>query len=317
MAEEDKRPTKIGQGKRQKLTVEEAGFRQGQGLASFRCGECFFYEQGKCRIVKANPSYGDVCNNFEPDRKGGMTSTQSPQALVRRSTIDHGGEKKKSMANLEDGVIAVGPLRKLVPVVRANKLLLITKVAEDKQTGIRRWFARASGIERDLFNERMSVVLFNDFINRVENRDEVPEPFSSKAWNGGLPYLGIAHYLDMSGLGIVGTTEQLYIDGDLLKARGQFKNSPVALAAYESIKADIEKNTPLEQRVRISIAFIDWAHDHEGKGGGNFKRRTLLDRCELCADGRGEKVYLAGQLVHLALTRIPAYTTATIELQEE
>lgn len=219
-------------------------------------------------------------------------------------------------SRLDEGVIAVGPLRRLVPVVRANKLLLITKVAEDKQTGVRRWFARASGIERDLYNERMSVVLFNDFINRVESRDEVPEPFSSKAWNGGLPYLGIAHYLDMGGLGIIGDTEQLYIDGDLLKARGTFKETPMALEAYKSIYDDIANNVPLEQRVRISIAFIDWAHNHEGKGGGEFKRRTLSDRCDLCADGRGEKVYLAGQLVHLALTRIPAYTTATIELQE-
>ena len=223
----------------------------------------------------------------------------------------------KSRYSLDEGVMVVGPLRQLVPVVRANKLLLITKVAEDKQTGALRWFARASGIERDLYNERMSVVLFDDFINRVERRDEVPEPFSSKAWNGGLPYLGIAHYLDMGGLGIVGTTEQLYIDGDLLKARGQFEKSPMALAAYKSIYDDIENNIPLEQRVRISIAFIDWAHNHEGDGGGEFKRRSLTDRCQLCADGRGEKVYLAGQLVHLALTRIPAYTTATIELEQE
>ena len=90
MAEEEKqseqpKPRKIGQGKRQKLTAEEAGFRRAQGLSGYRCGECFFYEQGKCRIVKVNPNYGDVCNNFNPNRKGNTTSTQSPQALVRRS----------------------------------------------------------------------------------------------------------------------------------------------------------------------------------------------------------------------------------------
>ena len=309
MAEEEKKrdQSKLGKGKREKLSPEEAGFRQGQGLASYRCGECFFYEQGKCRIVKVDPSYGDICNRFEPDRKGNMTATQSPQAQVRRG-------KKKSMA-LNESVLAGGPLRKTAQVVRADKHMLITKVARDKQTGVTRWVARASGIERDLYNERMSVVLFNDFINRAEAREEVPEPFSSKAWNGGLPYLGIAHYLDMDGLGIVGTTEQLFIDGDLLKAKGTFTDSPMAQAAYESIKVDIENNAPLEERVRISIAFIDWAHDHEGVGG--FERKTLTDRCQLCADGRGEKVYLAGQLVHLALTRIPAYTTATIELEQE
>ena len=206
-------------------------------------------------------------------------------------------------------------LRRLVPSIISTKYLLITKVAKDKQTGVIRWVARASGIERDLYNERMSVVLFNDFINRAVAREAVPEPFSSEAWNGGLPYLGIAHYLDMKGLGMVGNTEQLYLDGDLLKAKGTFEKSPMAQAAYESIKNDIDNNVPLEERVRISIAFIDWAHDHEGVGG--FERKTLTDRCELCADGRGEKIYLAGQLVHLALTRIPAYTTATIELAQE
>ena len=295
-----------GKGKREKLSAEEAGFRKGQGLASYQCGECFFYEQGKCRIVKVDPNYGDICNRFEPDRKGNMTSVQSPQAQVRRG---------KEEMSLNEAILDGGPLRKTALVVRADKHMLITKVARDKQTGVTRWVARASGIERDLYNERMSVVLFNDFINRAVARESVPEPFSSEAWNGGLPYLGIAHYLDMKGLGIVGTTEQLYIDGDLLKAKGVFEKSPIADAAYESIKADIENNVPLEERVRISIAFIDWAHDHEGVGG--FERKTLTDRCQLCADGRGEKVYLAGQLVHLALTRIPAYTTATIELEQE
>ncbi len=82
----EEKPKKIGHGKRPKLEIEEARFRKGQGLSGYQCGECFFYEQGKCRIVKVNPSYGDVCNNFEPDRKGGTTSTQSPRALVRRDT---------------------------------------------------------------------------------------------------------------------------------------------------------------------------------------------------------------------------------------
>jgi hypothetical protein len=71
----------------------------------------------------------------------------------------------------------------------------------------------------------------------------------------------------------------------------------------------------MEERVRISIAFIDWAHEHEGTG--EFTRKSLTDRCSLCADGHGEKVYKAGHLVHLALTRIPAYPTATIDLEEK
>ena len=213
----------------------------------------------------------------------------------------------------QKSLMTSGPFRKVVPGV-SQKHLFITKVSEDRQTGERRWFAKASGVERDLYDERMSLTLFKDFIKRVENRDEVPEAFSSKAWNGGLPYLGVAHYLDLGGLGMIGPTEQLWVDGNLLKAKGMFEDSPMADAAFESILADIANNIPLEERVRISIAFIDWGHEHEGEG--TFTRRSLTDRCKMCADGLGEKVYVAGHLVHLALTRIPAYPTATIELEE-
>ena len=217
----------------------------------------------------------------------------------------------KSMAAAE--FAAIGPLRRVMPVLR-TKSLLITKVAQDKQTGVRRWYAKASGVERDLYDERMSLDLFKDFIRRAEAREAVPEPFSSEAWNGGLPYLGVAHYLDLGGAGIVGRTAQLWLDGNLLKASGTFEGSPIAEAAFRSIDEDIKQDRPLEQRVRISIAFLDWAHDHEGSG--EFKRKSLTERCEMCSSGAGEKVYKAGQLVHLALTRIPAYPSATIELEE-
>ena len=367
-----------------KLEPSEAGFRDGEGIPGLQCGDCFFFESETCRIVNVSPNPGDTCGEFEPDRRGKMTSVQSPEAAVRRfdefgdypltyikrrkfdkktrmklaksgSALPHGGFPITSCGDVKNAIGAVGrakdraatiahikkrhaalscktklpvswksmapveyavsgPMRRIVPVLR-TKHLLITKVAQDKQTGERRWYARASGVERDLYNERMSVNLFADFIKRAEGRDEVPVPFSSEAWNGGLPYLGVAHYLDLGGKGIVGPTEQLWQDGNLLKARGTFRDTPMAKAAFKSIQEDIKNKTPLEERVRISIAFIDWAHDHEG--AGNFERKSLTDRCDMCASGKGEKVYKAGHLVHLALTRIPAYPTATIELEEK
>ena len=282
--------SKLGQttlGKtRKKLTPGEANFRQSAGLPNFRCGDCFFYEHGTCRVVAVEPNANDICDNFEPNTRGGMTSTQTSGATIARTDAE--------------------------PVL-SIKHLLITKVAEDRQTGEKRWFAKASGTEWDLYNERMSVELFRDFIKRAERRDAVPEPFSSKAWVGGLPYLGVAHYLDQDGFGIIGRTKQLWVDGNTLKARGEFEKSPIAQAAYESIHADIKNNVPLEQRVRISIAFLDWQHEHEGFG--SFSRKSLADRCELCSKGTGGKVYKAGHLVHLATTRIPAYPSASIELE--
>jgi len=207
---------------------------------------------------------------------------------------------------------------KMTPALKEKDIagldLIITRVSEDKQTGEKRWFAQASGVERDLYDERMSLDLFKDFIKRAEAREEVPLPFSSEAWNGGLPYLGVAHYLDLGGTGIAGDTTQIYVDGSYFKARGTFADNPLGEASYSAIKKDIQDDVPHDQRARVSIAFIDWAHEHEGHG--DFVRKSFEDRCEYCSQGLGEKIYKAGHLVHLALTRRPAYPQATIELEE-
>src|SRR3972149_2872250 len=281
--------------KQKKLSPSEAGFRRGAGIPEFRCGDCFFFENGNCRGVSVTPHPGDVCDEFEPNRRGHMTATEAPDVAVRRFDefgdyplayvqrrkfskeqreklaksghalpwggfpIENCGDvgnavraigrakdrgqtiahiKKwhgslgcktslpaewKSMAAAE--FAAIGPLRRVMPVLR-TKSLLITKVAQDKQTGVRRWYAKASGVERDLYDERMSLDLFKDFIRRAEAREAVPEPFSSEARNGGLPSLGVAHYLDLGGAGIVGRTAQLWLVGNLLKARGPLRGRP-------------------------------------------------------------------------------------------
>jgi hypothetical protein len=192
--------------------------------------------------------------------------------------------------------------------------MFITRVSEDKQTGVRRWYAVSSGTKWDLYKERMSVALYKDFIRRIEEKEPAPVPFASEAWNGGLPYLGVAHYLDMNGEAIVGPTDQVWIDGKLLKARGRFNQSPLGEASYNAIEKDRLTNRAQAERTRISIAFIDWAHDH-GKGRG-FTRKSLTDMCPLCEAGVGNKTYTKGQLVHLALTRRPAYPESSIEALE-
>jgi hypothetical protein len=161
----------------------------------------------------------------------------------------------------------------------------------------------------------MTIELFKDFIRRAESREPVPEQFSSEAWNGGLPYVGVAHYLDLNGFGIVGDTTQIYVDGAIFKARGTFRDTPMANAAFDAIKRDIAENVPNDQRIRVSIAFIDWSHKHEGHDV--FNRKSLFDRCEMCSEGLGEKMYIAGHLVHLALTRRPAYIETEIALEEK
>lgn len=263
-----------------KQTKEEAAFQEERGSLDWSCDGCKFYSAGTCEKVNVKPKPDDLCKLFEP--------------------------------RLDEGKVSAAEA--IVPGGIARVEMYITRVAKDPQTGLRRWFATASGVDRDLYGERMSTPLFKDFIRRIESREEPPEPFKSRAWNGGLPYLGVAHYLDLDGEGIVGPTDQAWVDGDILKARGTFAQTPLADAAYEAIRSDIEAKKPATDRVRISIAFIDWGHDHEGVGG--FTRKSLLDRCPHCDAKAGDKVYKAGHLVHLALTRKPAYLDTAIELEE-
>lgn len=292
-------------GTTRKYDPTEVNFRRKQGIPNFRCGDCAFYENRTCRIVAATDiDPDDVCDNFEALTVGNLPSFDATRPKNVKSPGTPVEERASSIR---------GPLRRVTPSIALTEMF-ITRVSEDRQSGIRRWFSSASGLERDLYDERMSVELFKDFIKRAEAREEVPTPFSSEAWNGGLPYLGVAHYLDLGGAGIVGPTDQLYLDGNVFKARGTFNDTPLGLAAFKAIKADIDGSTPMENRTRVSIAFIDWNHDHEGYGP--FMRKNMLERCDMCERGLGEKIYRAGHLVHLALTRRPAYPKAEIGLEE-
>ncbi|KKL05482.1 hypothetical protein LCGC14_2605600, partial [marine sediment metagenome] len=266
----------------EKPTKEEVSFREGGGIPQFECSACQNFESGFCRLLKLAVEPGDICDAFVENFKDGRKSNVKAQTEVLMRTVE-------------------------VP-------LFISRVSIDRQTGERRWYATASGIEKDLYKERMSVELYKDFINRIETRELAPEQFVSEAWTGGLPYLGIAHYLDLDGYGIIGPTDQVYIDGKILKMRGRFDSSELANKAYEAIQEDIKNGTDQNERIRVSIAFIDWSHNHEGVG--SFVRESLSQICPHCEEGVGEKIYMAGQLVHLALTRRPAYLDTDIALEE-
>jgi len=269
-----------------KLSPGEAGFRENQGVAGIRCGDCLFFEDSECRIVEGRIDEDDVCDQFEPNLKDGkMNAEQGTKVAVASSAPAMGGFD-----------------------------MWIYRVAESD--GVRKWYSTSSGVKKDLYGERMSAKLFDDFVERIDNPDaEVPMQFTSKAWNGGLPYLGVAHYLDLDGFGIVGKADTVWRDGNVLKMKGTFLDTPLANAAFEAIKQDrLEKRADTE-RVRVSIAFIDWGHNH-GKGRA-FARKSISDMCPYCEAGLGEKEYTAGQLVHLALTRRPAYPETEIVALEE
>jgi hypothetical protein len=260
-----------------KFTQSEAGFIEKGGVNALQCGECGNFKPGggACAIVKGKIDASDVCNFFDPAVfVGSMDSV-----FAKSKTID----------------------------------MFISKASEDPESGEKRWAAVASDTDLDAFNDRMSLELFSDFIERIDADEEVPSQFASEVWKGGMPYLGLAHYMDLDGAGIVGDPSSVYVDGNRLKSKGVFRDTPLGAAAFEAVKLDQKNGIDPDERIRISIAFIDWAHDH---GEEPFVRESLETDCDMCSEGKGDKIYKSGQLVHLALTRVPVNERTPIWLEE-
>jgi cation transport regulator ChaB len=208
----------------------------------------------------------------------------------------------------------------------SNFSMAITRTSYDKSTDTRRWKAVASDTDNDLYNDSMTLELFNDFMQRIETKEQPPKSFRSDFWSGGIPYLSISHYPDLSGKGVPGPVDAIYIDGrtdagrGMLKASGRFDDTPIGKECFKAISRDIEDKVPDDQKIRISIAFLDWMHRH--KSSGFVFDRTESDEiiCPECLEelitGKAEgKEFLKGHLVHLALTRVPVNTRTSMEVE--
>lgn len=193
----------------------------------------------------------------------------------------------------------------------------IVKASYDKaDNNPRRWRAVDSDIDSDLYDEKMSIELFKDFTDRIENNTPVPEEFKSviceDSWCGGMPYLSIAHYkAGEQAKNVSGKVEAIYIDGTRLKSKGILDDTPMGRKVFDALCDDLyrKKSGDIEHLpVRISIGFLDLVHKHVAEHGGQdftFTRKSIGQICPLCQQGIGGKIYMKGQLVHLALTRVP------------
>ena len=199
--------------------------------------------------------------------------------------------------------------------------LYISKASFDKATQERRWSAVTSDIDPDSYNDEMSLELYGDFEKRIESGELPPERHRSEYWSGGLPYLSISHYLDLNGAGVPGPTDQVWTDGKCFKAKGRFYDTELGRACFEAVCKDLygEEKSEYENKVRISIAFVDWAHKHKSDGF-EFVRESLSDICPKCMEelltGKSEgKIFLRGHLIHLALTRVPVNERTSMEVR--
>lgn len=187
--------------------------------------------------------------------------------------------------------------------------------------GEMRWSAVNSDTDWDLYGERMTLELYKGMIAKIKSNVPPPEPFAelvtSDYWKGGMPYLSIAHYSDGNGNAVPGDVRELFIDGNQLKAKGTLHDSPLGKAVWKSLKQDEVnyKNDTDTDRIRISIAFLDLAHKH-GEDGAIFRRKSFTDVCPECQRGVGEKIYVDGYLVHLALTRVPVNPRTIMEAED-
>jgi len=189
-------------------------------------------------------------------------------------------------------------------------------VKATSKDGEMKWRSVNSDIEEDFFGERMSLELFADFNKHIENKDSVPDVFKSvvceEDWCGGMPYVSLSHYKSgKNKVNVPGEVSKVYVDGKALKSTGTLYDTPLGKAVYKSLEKDLveKSDTP----VRISIGFLDLEHSHGDKF--TFMRKGLTDKCPLCKEGIGDKIYKKGHLVHLALTRVPANPRTEMELE--
>ena len=200
--------------------------------------------------------------------------------------------------------------------------MAIVKASRIKETGEMKLRMVNSDTGEDVFGEKMSIELFNDFIRRSEGNMKVPAPFDKVIdeegyWEGGAPYLSIAHYKSGAGKNVPGEQEKLYLDGDKLKSVDTLYDTDLGKAVWKSVYNDLYvEEKDFENPVRVSIGFLDLEHKHTVDGEDHiFTRKTLKDRCEMCADGIENKTYLKGHLVHKAFTRKPAHPRTNVEIE--
>ena len=147
----------------------------------------------------------------------------------------------------------------------------ITKASVDPVTGEKNWACVASDTFEDQLKDEMHKSLFDSFLHRINKGIEVPPPWQSEYWKGGMPYLSVSHYSDGNGKSVPGPISSVYLDGDLLKAKGTFSDTPLGEASYKSVRDSYKKvksGTADEnfKPIRISIGFLDYKHTHKSNG---------------------------------------------------
>lgn len=246
---------------------------------------------------------------YDESLKGSCNKDKECAARIAWTAVKNAGWKKDKEGNWHKSEVL------------SEFSLRIERASYDKATGERRWRAVASDTDEDSRQDNMSLELFNDFIERIASNEQVPEQFRSDFWSGGMPYLSVSHYSDLNGQGVPGAIDAVYVDGSYLKSKGRFHDTALGRKCFESVCADLYgEKSEANDKVRISIGFLDWAHKHK-INDFIFERQSIDDYCPECIreiiTGEGEgKIFLKGHLVHLAMTRVPVNKRTDMEVDK-
>jgi transcriptional regulator with XRE-family HTH domain/cation transport regulator ChaB len=194
-------------------------------------------------------------------------------------------------------------------------LLTITK-ASLQPDGSVRWQAVASDTGKDRSEERTSLGLFQDWIDRITYKADIPYLPAPK-----MPFLGVSHYPALDGFGEAGITRRMFIDGNAFKVDGVFNaDSTIGQKLLDAVKTElalVKKGEHPDKPIRISAGWWDIQHYHEDSDF-LFTRQALADKCPLCEQSQtSDKVYKAGQLDHFAATRVPMNPRTNLKLEEK
>lgn len=196
--------------------------------------------------------------------------------------------------------------------------LSIKSVGVNKTSGERYWKANTSDVLPDSYNDEMTLDLYKSFIRRATSGEKPPERFCSESWGGGMPYVSVAHFREHS---IAGDTDKIYVDGDVLKANGTFRDTSLGRACFDAVFNDLysPQKSDAQDKIRVSIGFLDFAHKHKSNGY-MYERNDDRPFCPECLaeviEGKSEgKIFLDGLLVHFAMTRVPVNKRTSMEVR--
>lgn len=196
--------------------------------------------------------------------------------------------------------------------------MYVSKAFRDPTSNEMRWACTSSDTDPDLYDDEMTLDLYKSFLSRIDKGVKVPVEYRSEFWEGGMPYISLAHYSDGNGKNVFGEITSIYLDGNTLKAKGVFYDTPLGNACFKSLEESFVSKSD-ENKIRISIGFLDYRHVHKSSGT-EFIRKSVKDFCPECSKQYSEhgklsgRRFVDGQLIHLALTRVPVNPRTLMEI---